>query len=352
MTHRPAARLIRHLLGLTALILVAGCASIGSAPAPTPTAQAPLRIAMVISGSAADGGWNSSGVEGLRMLRDRFGAQIDYKELPPHDDWDKQVPADWTAGLRAYAEQGYPLIFAHGRWFDKAVAEVAPSFPNTRFVDTGGSVNGPNYASTTLKNEETGYLLGVLAASLTKNDTIGVILGAQLRPIISTGEAFKLGVQATNPDAKVIERVLNNLGPDVTKNNMNNPAGATDAAQELIDQGVDLLFVHSAAANVGAIKLAQQHNIRVLNYGKDLTTLAPKNVVANGLQLIPVTMAKMTEFYTAGRFEGKNYIMGLTEGAVKLSPLSDEFIPTDVQAHVQQVQQELIDGKIKLEIQR
>jgi basic membrane protein A and related proteins len=150
----------------------------------------------------------------------------------------------------------------------------------------------------------------------------------------------------------VIERVLPNPGPNNPTNNMNSPEGAVSVAKELIDAGADIIFIHAAAANVGAIKLAQERGIHILNYGKDLTTLAPKTVVANGLQVIPVMMAKMTEVYTAGSFEGKNYVMGLTDGAVKLSPLSDELVPVDVQERINQVEQDLISEKIKLEIQR
>lgn len=349
MLSKTTVRFPALFLVFTLFAALVGCTTPTVTTAPT-TKPVTLRIAMVVSGSAADGGWGSAGVEGLRQLRDRFAAEIDYKELTPHDDWDKNVPADWVEALRSYAREGYPLIFAHGRWFDSTVAKVAPEFPNTSFVVTGGSVHGANYASTTLKNEETGYLLGVLAASLSKDHTIGMIIGAQLRPMLSTGEAFTLGVQATNPSAKIIQEVLPNPGADNL--GMNSPDGAIDVANKLIDEGADIIFTHAAAANVGVIQTAQKRNVRILNYGKDLTNIAPKNVVANGLQVIPVMMSKMTELYIDGKFEGKNYVMGLTEGAVKLSPLSNELVPADIQSHVAEAQQHLIDGTIKLEIQR
>lgn len=331
-------------------LLIAACNAPTTSSTTTPTANSSkLRIAMLMVGSSADGGWNSSAAAGLRQLRDTYGVETEYKELPPHADWNTTTPPDWIEAVRAYADKGYPLIFLHGRYFDKVIGEVAPKYPNTRFVLTGGNVNGPNYASVTLKNEEGGYLLGVLAGSMTKSNIIGTIAGIEMRPILATVEGFKAGVRAVNPQAKIIDRILPN--PTATTG-MNSPNGADAEAKELIGQGADIIFAHATTANVGIITIAKQYNVHVVNYATDLSSIAPATILANGIQFVPSTMMRMFETFKEGKFEGKIYSMGLAEDAIRLSPLRESLIPDDIQKRVDQARQDLISGKVTMEIKR
>ncbi len=334
---------------LTALLLAACNTPATSSTTTSTTDSTKLRVAMLMVGSSADGGWNSSAAAGLRQLRDTYGVATEYKELTPHPDWNTVTPPDWIEAIHAYANQGYPLIFLHGRYFDKAIAEVAPSHPKTRFVLTGGNANGPNYASVTLKNEEGGYLLGVLAGLMTKKNIIGTIAGMEMRPILATVEGFKSGVRAVNPQAKLIDRVL----PNPTANTgMNSTTGANAETEELIAQGADIIFAHATSANVGIITIAKQHNVHVVNYATDLSSIAPETVLANGIQFVPSTMMHMFETFKDGQFEGKIYSMGLAEDAIRLSPLRDNVIPSNVQKSVDQARQDLISGKLAMEIKR
>lgn len=348
---------ISHLLRCLVLFALILTSTACSTPTTTNNSQATsatsaaLKVGLVLAGSAADGGWGSAGVEGLRKLRDLHGVQIDYTEVSAFTGAET-LPADWAPAFKKYAEDGYQLIFAHGRWFDKLISEISPLYPETRFVVTGGSGSGPNYASVTLKNEEAGYLLGVIGALMSKNGKIGLVIGTQLRPVMSTAEAFEDGAKAINPNIELHQRVLQDQGPDNPDKHLNNQEGANDVVLELINDGVDLLFLHATAANIGAIKIAKEHNIPVLNYGKDLTNIAPTVVIANGLQIIPATMEIMLQNYKDNSLENKNYLMGLSEGAVSLSHLSAEHIPSDIQAKVKEAQQGLIDGTIRLESQR
>lgn len=341
--------LISTALGWLALAaLLTGCMSSTAPTNPSAATAQPLRIGMVLIGTAADGGWNSAAADGLRRLRSKFDAEIDYTEVPFHEDWAQTPPAEWIAALRDYAEQDYPLVFAHGRRFDTIVPLVAPDYPNTRFVITGGTVKGPNYASVTLKNEETGYVLGVLAGLTTKTNVLGTTSGADMLPFVSTINAFKQGALEVNPKVTFVEHPLNDSQGDPNKY----LDEGRKVAIALADQQADVIFIRSSAAGIGIIKGAEERHIYVINYGKDVTNTAPQTVLANGVQFIPTTMETMTQHYIAGDFEGKNYLMGLADGALNLSPLRDELVPADVQKRVAQTEQDLISGALMLEANR
>jgi basic membrane protein A len=304
---------------------------------------------MVMIGTASDGGWNSSGADGLRRLREKLNAQVDYKELEPHEDWETVNHVDWKDALKSYADQGYTIVFAHGRRFDNVVAEVAPQHPGTRFIITGGTKSGANYASATFKNEETGYLLGVLAGLMTKSNVVGTTAGANIRPHLSTVEAFKLGALSVNPKVTFVDDTLEEMGSGDASAD---PEGGRRLAEGQIAKGADVLFIRSSTASIGIIKGAEQHGAYVINYAKDLTNIAPKTILANGIQLVPVQMEYLTRLIDDGTFEGKNYLVGLADGALKISPMSPELVPANVQATVQRVEQDIIAGKVAMELQR
>ncbi len=350
------ARIRHHLVRAALLLIVFALAACGApaqqaAPTAAPAAEK-LRIAMIITGSAADGGWNSAGTDGLRQLREVFDAEVDYTELPPEPTWDQEVPESWEKGLRAYADQGYPLIFAHNRRFDRLVEKVAPDYPDIRFVVTGGTVSGPNYASVTLKNDEVGYTLGVLAGLMTKSNIVGVINGEQLIPFIATSKGFVMGVKAVNPDAEIIERVLPKTMPGTDVAPWSVPEGANAEAEELVELGADILFGRAAGANVGIIQVAQEHGVYAIAYGKDLGVLAPDTVLASGIQVLSSTMTRMTELFINGEFVGQNYLMGYTEDAVRMSPLREDLVPAEVRAKVDEAREQFRTGELYLEVER
>ncbi len=114
--------------------------------------------------------------------------------------------------------QGYDLVIAHGSQYGSSLQEIAPDFPETSFawgttVDTFGQ---PNIFAYEAASQEGGYVNGVLAATLSKSNVIGVV------GPIETGDAklyvdgFKAGVsgdQAGCPGERELHRFLLRCGP-------------------------------------------------------------------------------------------------------------------------------------------
>src|ERR1041384_1700107 len=89
-----------------------GCCRIAAAMAllaACPTRDAPtgsLRVGLIPPGSIADAGWDSGAYRGLLAIRDSVGAHVSQVEA--------RTLSEQEEGLRAYAAQGYDLVFAHG----------------------------------------------------------------------------------------------------------------------------------------------------------------------------------------------------------------------------------------------
>ena len=129
------------LVCLMIVTMAAGCGQATEEPAPTeeeaapepaptePVAEEPaeaLRVAAVFPGTINDQGFNQSGYEGLLLIEEQLGAEIAFSELTP--------VADFVNTYRDFADQGYDIIIGHGFEFGDPALEVAPDYPDIKFI--------------------------------------------------------------------------------------------------------------------------------------------------------------------------------------------------------------------------
>src|SRR3954470_1154772 len=134
-----------------------------------------LKVALVTPGSIADAAWNSGAYQGLLRIRDSLGVSISHVEA--------KTPAEQSEALRAYATQGYDLVFAHGFEFQDMAERVSESYPHTVFIVTSGRRSRLNVSPLIFRLEEASYLAGMAAGGLTKSNILGFIGGIELPPI-------------------------------------------------------------------------------------------------------------------------------------------------------------------------
>src|SRR3984893_6646624 len=136
--------------------------------ASTPGISADSRkVAMLLPGSINDQSWNAVGYKGLMKLK-AMGWDTAYSE--------NVQAADEVEALRDYAKRGYSLVIGHTGRFLSAATRVGKDFPQTTFVVGSGSGGaGQNIASVDYDNTQFGYMIGVLAAKISKTGKIGSV---------------------------------------------------------------------------------------------------------------------------------------------------------------------------------
>ena len=95
-----------------------------------PESATGIRVGLITPGSIADAAWNSGAYQGLQQIRDSLGLAVSHVEA--------RTPAEQDEALRAYAAQGYDLVFAHGFEFQDAAERVSAQYPKTVFIITSG----------------------------------------------------------------------------------------------------------------------------------------------------------------------------------------------------------------------
>ncbi len=268
---------------LTLVIALSLVLSACGAPAPaTPAPVEKFRVAIVMPSAINDLAFSQSMYDALVRVQKDMGGPEKFEIVYSEGMF---VVDDAAAAIRDYATKGYDLVIAHGSQYGSSLQEIAPDFPNTSFawgttVDTFGQ---PNIFAYEAASQEGGYVNGVLAATLSGSQVIGVV------GPIETGDAklyvdgFRAGVAATSPDVQVN---VNYIG------SFSDVALASEAATTHSAAGADVL-TGTAQMVVGAIGKAEESEALWFGTQSNQASLAPSIVVASQVYHWDVMLKEM-----------------------------------------------------------
>lgn len=321
-------RSIRVLLGCVA-VLGTACAS--------PRDAKTVRVALLTPGPISDQAWNAGAYQGLMRIRDSLGAQTSHIQV--------KTPADFEENFRQYAASGYTLVIGHGFEFQDAAARVAPAFPRTVFVTTGGSTVLPNLAALSFAFEEPSYLAGMAAASVSKSGVIGCIGGTELPPVKASFAAFVAGVHAVKPTATVLTAYLGNWD-DVS--------AGKEQALALIQRGADVIFQNADAAGLGVFQAAKERQgVSVIGSNSNQNGVAPGLVLGSVVIDLPHAFLLVAREVAGGTFKGRVIPLGMRDDVVRWEP--SEVLATRVAppaaARMDSVRAAMRDGRFQIPVQ-
>lgn len=263
-----------------------------------------FRVALLTPGPISDQAWNAGAYQGMMRIRDSLGAQTSHIQV--------KTPADFEENFRQYAASGYTLVIGHGFEFQDAAARVAPSFPKTMFVTTGGSTTTPNLAALSFAFEEPSYLAGMAAAAVSKSGVVGCIGGTELPPVKASFAAFVAGVHAVTPTATILTAYLGNWD-DVS--------AGKEQALALIQRGADVIFQNADAAGLGVFQAAKEHpGISVIGSNSNQNAVAPGLVLGSVVIDLPHAFLLVAKEVAGGSFRGRVIPLGMRDDVVRWEP--------------------------------
>lgn len=267
----------------TVLLLSTACA----APDSKVQQSQGFRVALLTPGPISDQSWNAAAYEGLQRVRDSLGASVRHVQT--------RTPAEFEENFRQYGASGYRLVIGHGFEFQDAAQRVAPEFPNTYFVTTGGTGTGPNVAAMSFAFDEPSYLAGMAAAAITKSKVLAMIGGTELPPVRASFDAFSAGARAVDPAITVLTAFIGNW----------DDAGAgKEQALALIARRADVIFQNADAAGLGIFQAVRESNgVWIIGSNADQNAIAPDRTLGSVLIDIPHAFLLLAREVQDGTFE-------------------------------------------------
>ncbi len=309
-------------------------------PSPTAPAQAVTRIGYAAPEKANDYGWNQQGAEGAKSVAQEMGAEIEIADGLGYED---VGPV-----LRQLAEGGADFIIAQASGYNTTAPQVAQEFDVPVVVYGNPSANVPGLAADIETTSQQGsYLAGVVAASMSKTGTVGIVVSADDENWTKMAGGFVAGVRSVNPDVEIL---LAQIGP----------AGYADAAggkrvtDSVIAGGADVVFGMGDGSSFGMIQSVETatpppgaDKVWFIDVIGDKTSLDEKGIYLSSVlwDFTPI-FRQAVEDINAGTFGNQGYDLNVANGGIAL--LRTQYIPDDVWAAVEEAMAGIEDGSIEI----
>ncbi|MGH7269426.1 MAG: BMP family ABC transporter substrate-binding protein, partial [Polyangiaceae bacterium] len=205
----------------------------------------------------------------------------------------------------------FPTSFGY---FDPHILKVAVKYPQVEFLHCGGlyieGKHPKNVGSYFGYIDEAQYVAGIVAGMTTKRNKLGFIAAKPIPQVLRNINSYTLGARSVNPAVTTTV---------VFTGDWSMPTKEADAANSLVDEGIDVLTMHVDSPKV-IVETAERRGIYVTGYHANQSALAPKGYLTGA----EWNWAKIYTDYVNWVREGKPYPHllrgGLKEGFVKVSP--------------------------------
>ncbi|MGV8848957.1 MAG: BMP family lipoprotein [Propionibacteriaceae bacterium] len=337
-------------LGLAATsalaLLLTGCSSSSSTGTASGSASAStaskLSVVSVINGTLGDASFFDSAETGMTKLKAEG-----HKTQTIQTDANNQT--SWKQNTEAVSGKWDIVVVGTSQMVD-ILKEIAPKFPNQKYVIYDDVVAAPNVASITFKQNEGSYLAGVLAALATTNKdkfpkasgskVVGLVGGMDI-PIINDFVAgFKKGVETVDPTVQVKVGYVGNF--------TDSDKGYSIAKSMYEQDKADVVFQVAGGAGNGVLKAAKDTGRYAIGVDSNQNKLYQGNILASMLKNVGDGIHTAVTAADAGTLAyGKTTAYGLKNNGVGLTFADNgDIVPADVQAKIKDFAAQVSDGKI------
>ena len=277
-------------------------------PAPVRAADK-LVMGVIYVGPRDDYGYNQAQAQAAAAIKTMPGVTVVEQEKVPET-------TDVQKTMGSMIEQdGATLLFPTSfGYFDPHILKMAEKYPKVRFAHCGGlwteGKHPKNVGSYFGYIDECQYLNGVVAGHASKSKKIGFIAAKPIPQVLRNINAFTLGARSVDP--KITTQLI-------VTGDWALPVKEAEAANSMIDQGVDVVTCHVDSPKV-IVETAERRGIFVCGYHANQAALAPKGYLtgAEWNWITPYTT------HVKDAMAGKPMVNllrgGLKDGFVKMSP--------------------------------
>jgi len=239
--------------------------------------------------------------------------------------------------LRLFASNDHDLIIAVAYENMECLKTVAQGFPGINFAGIDFELSGNNVASIVYREQEGDFLMGVLAAMLTKTKNVGVIGGTDIPTIQRIMSGFKQGVAYQDASVSVFTDFAGTFSdPDVGK----------ALALKHYNEGADVIHNAASKTGLGIIQAAQQVGKLTTGTSGDQRYLAPRYMVGNRPKRVDTAVMMLIEEVRSGNFKPGTRSLGLKENGIMLGPFDANLVTQPMLDRLSDLKQNIINGKI------
>lgn len=357
----------RVIVLLLAIALFAAACASQTQPPPgnqqgSQSGAAPLKVVLVINGVLGDKSFFDSAQRGIERAKQELGIQAETIELGID-------PSKWQSGLEdVAANKQYDILIAGTFQMADFMASIAARYPNKKFIIFDVAVpydkcpnKCENVYSILYKQNEGSYLAGLYAGLMVQQDLpgmqkdkkiIGAIGGMDIPVINDFIVGYKQGAKdaGLDPETQVLVQYAGGW---------NDPAKGKEITKAMYQQGASIVFNVAGGTGLGIFEAAAEDGRWAIGVDSDqwlilkdqkpelasrILTSMMKNVDNSLFRALKLALENKVPW-------GKAEALGIAEGGVGLAKNEnyDKLTPADVKARIDQAEQDILAGKIKVD---
>ncbi len=286
-----------------------------------------VKAGFVYVGPVGDFGWTYEHDQGRLAVEEALGDAVEttFVESVPEG-------ADAERVMTQMALSGADIIFTTSFGYMDPTINVAAKFPDVKFEHATGYKRAENVSTYSARFYEGRAVLGHIAGNMTETNKIGYIASFPIPEVIRGINSAYIHAKAVNPDVEMkIVWVFTWF----------DPAKEADAAQALIDQGVDVLMQHTdSTAPMGK---AEEAGILAFGQASDMSAFGPNAHLTSIIDDWGPYYVDRVKAVMDGTWESTDTWDGIAPGMVAFADMSDK-IPANVQAEAMQMIEDIKSG--------
>ncbi|MFG6431009.1 BMP family lipoprotein [Roseateles sp. LYH14W] len=295
-------------------------------------AQAQQPAVIFDMGGKFDKSFNQAGYQGAEQWKKETGKK--YLEFEISNDTQR------VQAIRRMAERGASPIISIGFAQASALKQVAKDFPKTQFAIIDAVVELPNVQSLLFKEHEGSYVVGAMAALVSKTGKVGFVGGMDIPLIRKFQCGYEQGAKATSPKIEVFSNMTG-----TTSSAWNDPTRGGELAKSQFAKGSDVVFGAAGGTGVGVYQAAKDAGKLAIGVDSNQNHLQPGTMLTSMVKRVDVAVYNVLKAWKPGVS-----VLGLKEGGVDyaVDEHNAKLLTPALKAKVDAVKADIISGKIKV----
>jgi basic membrane protein A len=254
--------------------------------------------------------------------------------------------ADYKQNIQQFVDQKYDIIVTVGFLIGTDTLAAAKANPSVQFFGVDQFVADPapaNYQGLLFAEAQAGYLVGIVAGTISKSGKIGAVGGrSDVPPVVNYIKGYENGAKSVKSSTTVTT---------VYVEDFNAPDKGEAAAKTMISNGVDVVFQVAGLTGSGVLRAAC--NAKIYGIGVDvdqyLSLPATKDCTVTSAEKRLQTAVRdaIVRFKEKGKQSG-NFINDATNDGIGYSPIRNlNPVPAGLEDKLKAALADMKSGKLK-----
>ena len=301
-----------------------------------------LKVAMVVAGTLGDRSFYDSGNEGLTRAANELKVETKVFEC-------RSVPSAFSEQIIA-AAQSYEVVFTVGWELVDPLLEIAPDFPDVKFIHIDAAIEGvANVSSIDYLENEGSFVAGAMAALMTSktgdpkiNDknVIGAVGGMDIPVIRNFVAGYEAGAKYIDPEIKVETGFVGSF---------EDPAKGKEMALTIFNKGADIIFQIAGNTGNGVIEAAKDAGFYAIGVDSDQGYIAPGFIMGSMMKRVGLSVFETIQKILDGSYQnGAVITYGIAQNGVGMSKDDDmkQIVGDEVMNKLAEIEKGIVEKTI------